>query len=446
MELLNIENTDIPIKFKEFWLFLKGSRLMRIAAWFNVFFLFGTSVFYLLSLFQVIKPGIFATDFRVFYSSVHLLQSDPLELYYNPSNQLPFRYLPFFAYLNWYLAFLPFEFAYLMNNFMMFFVNWINFFLIYYISLKFYKIDPSKRSFEYAMFILILNPLQVPNYILGQINLLFITFLLLSLLFLEYDQNFLHKKILGNGILSGFSLGFAITFKPLALLLIPFLLDISIEYKEKFHFHLHFNLRKTLNRLSGILIIIGINLLIFLKYPTLFIDFIRVNFMEILAYHQSTSLTRLIIQIAALNGVALTSFSLMLVISGLLFIVPYCIFLFRPKSLSQFSYFFTYAMLVVLIAYPDSWFLYILFFFVFFLPSILQMEQFYGEQQRKGIIIVKYLTKILQLYFAVGVVLHYIILGYDPLTPSILLLIYGLFLYLHITYLKNQSGRIKDST
>jgi hypothetical protein len=100
-------------------------------------------------------------------------------------------------------------------------------------------------------------------------------------------------------------------------------------------------------------------------------------------------------------------------------------------------------MLILLLAYPDSWFLYLLFYFAPMIPAILNIEAQIGSLYPKSIKMIKYLTKIMQLYFAVGVILHYLIFGFDPLTPVLLGILYGILLFL--LFSRNQKeARIKN--
>jgi len=302
-------------------------------------------------------------------------------------------------------------------------------YLIYEISSRFYHINLENSFFKTGFFIYILAPIQVPNYMLGQINILFLTFVLMSVYFFE-NSRFQLNNIRQNNLWGGLMIGFAITFKPIAILFVPFLIDLTINFhgSQKFQF----GWRITVQRFCGIGAILLPNLFVFWRYPNLFNDFITVNFQNTLDYHQSTSVTRLISEILFTFNITVPKSTLILVITSIFFLPVYYRYLSLPKSRTSFAASFDFAILIVLLAYPDSWFLYLIFHLALFLPAMGELENSFQKNQFQKIrTVTVYLTKWLEVYFFIGVICHYVLFGFDPITPILLLIIFITFFYLH---------------
>jgi hypothetical protein len=439
-------NHDVTL-FKElrhFVGFIKASKALRIATYIMGIYYFVITISFVIAVStHLLDTTIFSKDFRVFYTAVHILFQNPEQLYMSPEYELPFRYLPMFAYLFTFIQFFPFEIAYILHNLIMMAIYFINCFLVYELCVKFYKIDSQNKNLGLFMFYFIMAPLQVPNYILGQINSLFMCILLLALVFFENARLHVYK-FNHNDLWGGLMVGVAITFKPIAVLVLPFLLPITVNFHLKPFIYIDF--KTIFNRLLGTSLFLLPNLFILIAYSNLFTDFITINFAQILEFHQSTSLTRLILKLNTLwiisNSIP-TFTILMFIIAGILYIGPYIYYLTSPRSKPNLTFYFTYSMLILLLAYPDSWFLYLLFFFAFLIPPMLQMEQQFNMRFSNAMMALKQLVKYLQIYFFVGVILHYVILGFDPITPMMVLGIYILLMFLHRKFQKEE--KIEDS-
>lgn len=424
---------DIP----NFLQFLKQSKSLKTALIVNIGFYLGVTIAFLYYYFTgTLNSTIMTLDFRVFYTSIELLNTDPSALYTSPQYQLPFRYIPVFSYLFYILHLFPFEIAYILQNTISFGLYLFSTYLLYEISVRFYNVNPDNQFFKLSFFIYILAPIQVPNYILGQINIAFLTFVLLSIFFFEnsrqkYSQNRL------NNLWGGLMLGLAITFKPIAILFVPFLIDLTINLHGSQK--IQFGWRPTFERLLGIGIILFPNLFVFAKYTNLINDFFAANFQNTLDYHQSTSITRLIMEILSFHNISFDKFSILIFITLILFVPVYFLFLISPKSTISYVAYFDFAILIVLLAYPDSWFLYLIFHLALFIPTMAQIECTFIEHEfQKSRTLAGYLTKWLIVYFVFGVICHYVLFGFDPITPSLLLIIYVSFYHLQVEFFKKQ--------
>jgi hypothetical protein len=191
------------------------------------------------------------------------------------------------------------------------------------------------------------------NYFLGQINVIVLVFILTSFLLLL-------KGGRKNDFFGGLMLGFGILFKPTLILIIPFI--IPIDY-DKLHKKLTFQFKKMVMRLSGSFILIFLSGLFFLGYPQMLIDYIEVNLAGEYIYttgggleiNPSFSLTRIILILFEVIGLKVNGFLTMVVITFIILIPLYLLFIFSSKSSNRLMMGFFSGISVMLIVYFDSW-------------------------------------------------------------------------------------------
>ena len=295
------------------------------------------------------------SDFYVYYRVGEIYVNDPNNLY-NPAeygDTWPFRYFPLSA-----LLFVPYYLLGFNLGFIMF--NFINFILNILISVILYKViilvrgddheKEDKRIILYICFYLIGLP-QVFNYILGQINL-YVTLLILLSLFI-----FLKFKEIKFQLLASIILGISIIIKPTTIFMIPFLIVLNYSYEKK---SVSFDLKLSLLRLFGVLLPLSLNIVMFLIYPDLLNGFLVTNFTgsETVLLNHSFSITKIISNMLLYIGVSPNDLNVLPIFLSVLLILGclgYVIYLFRQFNANYLLYGYIFGILIMLLAYFDSW-------------------------------------------------------------------------------------------
>ncbi len=294
-------------------------------------------------------------DFLVYYTVGRVFVTDINELYNRVNYQWPFRYFPLSA-----VFFVPFYLLGFDLGFVVF--NVFNLILNILISLILYKLiilirgddheKDDKRVITYICVYLFSLP-QIFNYILGQINLYVVFLILISLfLYLKYENTKWQ-------FIAGLFLGISIIIKPITIFMIPFLILIKYDFKRK---KFTFNFLHTIARIGGVILPISLNLIMFLLYPALLDGFIDINFVgeDTIYVNHSFSLTKLIQnflffigipEVNLLNLQILIFLAVLMIIGGL----GYVIYIFRGQISDPLLYGYTLGILIMLIAYFDSW-------------------------------------------------------------------------------------------
>jgi hypothetical protein len=171
------------------------------------------------------------------------------------------------------------------------------------------------------------------------------------------------------------------------------------------------------------------NLVYFLLYPESFAGFIRVNFFENLDYHHSTSFTRLLIAIIPALQAQLLKYLIMISLGSIIFFKSYHRFVNTPDSSKQYVHHFSEIMFLVLLVYPDSWFLFLAIWYSVFGPSMLVLYNTESviQNSEKLLDILWSGANNLIAFFTIGVLLHYLVLGFDPTIPLWLISLYIIF-------------------
>jgi len=337
---LKLRVNRIMPRLKELW----AVKLFRFAIIIN-------SIYLIISIVMTIFSE--SADFEVYYNVGKIFLSNIGDLY-NPLNyppDLPFRYFPLSA-----LFFIPYSFLDL--KFAAIIFNLVNFFLNVLISIVIYKTlilfrdnhmseKDEERAIKYISLFLMGFP-QISNYVLGQINLYCCLFILLSLyVFLKYSS--LKWDFIGSIIL-----GISILIKPIAILMIPFLVAIRYDFVAK---KISFELKRSIVRVSGILLPLIINIIPFLLYPSLIQGFIALNLTSeyTVTLNFSISLTKNITNFCIFYGIPFNQeilFFGLLLFFGVSAIIA---IMFKENKQNAFIINYIFGILVMFITYFDTW-------------------------------------------------------------------------------------------
>ncbi|MFX1573895.1 MAG: glycosyltransferase 87 family protein [Promethearchaeota archaeon] len=312
-------------------------------------------IYFIISLILTLTIFRIKNDFLVYYTVGKIFVTDINDLYNRANYLWPFRYLPLSA-----VIFIPFYLLGFDLGFIVF--NIFNLVFNILISLILYKLiilirgdDHEKNEKRVITYICIyfLSLPQIFNYILGQINL-YIVFLILLSLFLYLK----HENIKWQFI-AGLILGITIIIKPITIFMTPFLILLKYDFKRK---KFIFNFLHTISRLGGVILPISLNLIIFLSHPSLLDGFIDINLVgeDTLYVNHSFSLTKIIQNLLFFIGIPETSLlnlqilifiAVLMIIGGLGFVI----YIFRGQISDPLIYGYTLGILIMLIAYFDSW-------------------------------------------------------------------------------------------
>jgi 4-amino-4-deoxy-L-arabinose transferase-like glycosyltransferase len=288
-------------------------------------------------------------DFLVYFEVGEVFVKDINNLY-NANYLWPFRYFPISAvfFVPFYL--LGFDIGFVVFNFMNLFLNILICILLYktifLIKGRDHEEEDNRVVLYLSLFLLSLPNLF--NYILGQINL-YVTFLVLLSLYI-----FLKHKGLKWELLASIILGLSINIKPITIFMIPFLVILSYNYNTR-KFEISFV--RSIVRLGGSITPIAVNLLIFIPYPQLFQGFLEINFTgsEPIILNHSFSLSKLIVNFCIFYDIPYNP--LLILISLLIFFggIGILIYIFRKKTENSLILGYVIAIVIMLLAYFDSW-------------------------------------------------------------------------------------------
>ena len=331
-------------RFKELWV----HKIFRYAMILH-------GIYFIISLILTLTIFRNQNDFLVYYTVGKVFVTDINDLYNRANYRWPFRYFPLSA-----VFFVPFYLLGFDLGFVIF--NVFNLILNILISLILYKLinliqgddheKDDKRVITYICIYLVSIP-QIFNYILGQINL-YITFLILTSLFL-----FLKFEKIKWQFIAGLILGISIIIKPITIFIVPFLILINYDFKRK---KINFDFLRTIVRMVGVLLPLSLNLIMFLLYPALLEGFIDINFVgeDTIYVNHSFSMTKLIQNFLFFIGIPEENLlklqlPIFLVVLGIVGGLGFLIYIFRRQILDNLVYGYTFGILIMLIAYFDSW-------------------------------------------------------------------------------------------
>ena len=331
-------------RFKELW----ERKIFRYAIILHGFY-FIISLILTLTIFRN------KNDFLVYYTVGKVFVTDINDLYNRVNYQWPFRYFPLSAvfFVPFYL--LGFDLGFVVFNIFNLIFNILISLILYQLIILIRGDDhekDDKRVITYICIYLFSLP-QIFNYILGQINLCVVFLILISLFLYVKHENIKWQFI------AGIILGISIIIKPITIFIVPFLILIKYDFKRK---KFTFNFLHTIVRIGGVILPISLNLIMFLLYPALLDGFIDINFVgeDTIYVNHSFSLTKLIqnflffIGIPEVNLLNLQIFiflAVLMIIGGLGFVI----YIFRGQVSNPLLYGYTLGILIMLIAYFDSW-------------------------------------------------------------------------------------------
>ncbi|MFX1477688.1 MAG: glycosyltransferase 87 family protein [Promethearchaeota archaeon] len=328
----------ITSRFKELWEY----KIFRIGFFTHLVY-FVSSIFLTLFFFKN------RADFQVYYAAAEVFLHNANNLY-TEGYIVPFRYFPIsvvffipFYIIGFNLGFIIFSFLNLVLNIL---VCIFIYKIIIFIKSEDNELDENKVIFYICIFLMGLP--NIYNYILGQVNLYVTLLILISLyLFIKY------KEIKWN-LLASFILGTSILFKPTAFIIVPFLIILKFDLKNK---KITFDFSRSIIRLIGVITPVLLNFIFFFIYPSLLKGFLDVNFTgeNPIAQSFSFSISQLILNFIYFYN--LTFYQVYIFIGVLLIIggLGFIIFIIRRFEKNSILYGYCLGILILLLVYFDSW-------------------------------------------------------------------------------------------
>jgi hypothetical protein len=390
---------------------------MKVGLAFNLIYFIAVLIgFFFFVLQGTLLDTVFSVDFRVFYEAGQMYVSSPADIYMVHPNELPFRYLPSFAMFVSLFVAAPMVSLYFVNITLMMFCNFGIVYFVYQVSLQ-KGVTIETKNFEMTLLIVFIAPQHIINLIFGQITQLAIIFTLYALYLLQYSERGSWK----NCLLVGVSIGLAITLKPFFLLFFPFLFPLTRTGRFQFSFPV----RQCTGALVGFLLTMVPNILYFIVYPAAFSELIQVNLFKELTGQHSTSLTKLIMAFVPFTETFILQIGIILVLGGFIFLRSYSQFVDTPSGKKDYLHHFTDMSFLILLVYPDSWFLFLAVWYAFMAPSMLVLYK--SKADDSDIDLLWSGSNNLLGFFAIGILLHYMLLGFDPIIPVWLVILYVLY-------------------
>ena len=397
--------------------YFRTSRLLKFGLAFNLIYFVGIIVGFVFSLLQGIHlDTFFMIDFRVFYEAGRKFLVSPEDIYLVSPNGLPFRYFPSFAMYMALFSNIPMISLYILNITTMMLCNFGIVFLVYQVSLQ-RGVTTITKNFEKTLLIVFISPPHIINIIFGQITQLAILLVMIALLLLQSSKPQSWKEF----ILIGLLIGLASTIKPFFLVFLPFLIPFTMTER----FHLSILLKQLAGVVVGFLITMIPNILYFITFPASFDEFIQVNLFEELTGQHSTSLTKLILAFIPLSESIILKLLIILIIGGFIFLKSYIRFVRTPFEKKNYLHHFTDMTFLILLVYPDSWFLFLAVWYAFIAPSMLELYNSRADDRNMDLLWSG--ANNLLGFFTIGILLHYLILGFDPIIPVWLVILYVLY-------------------
>lgn len=422
---------ELESSFKSFLNYLRGSRLLKFGLAFSLVYYIAIVILFLFFLSQgLVAETIFTMDFQVFYESGIVFRNSPGDIYTVAPNDLPFRYLPSFAAVMAIFSFIPLIPLYIINISFMIAINFGIVFLVFAISHQL-GVLTSTKNFEKTLAILFITPPHIINLVLGQISHLAIFIVLAALYLLQDNEHQSVRRFFWIGTL----IGIAAILKPFFIVLYSFLIPISLTDR----FSLSIPLRPVIGVSLGFLATMLPNLLYFIVYPNAINEFIQVNFSGGLPYQHSTSITQLIIDVLNLGDSSVIVLTIMLVIGVFIFLRSYIRFVRTPFSEKNYLHHFADMIFLFLLVYTDSWFLFLAVLYAFLAPSMLQIYSTCEANEREihQLDILWSGSNNILAFFSLGIVLDFFVLGFDPINPIWIAILYILYQREYCVNLRN---------
>lgn len=257
----------------------KIPKLIWLGIGLNVAYLVGTIIFY--GTVQTVEGQ--ANDFYTFYLAGRFALEDPARVYDVTAYDHPFRYLPLTAYLFAGFTLLPPFPAFVLTQVLSFGCFLAVGYLMYKIDREAHENPETYEAVGMPRFIALYLGYapHILNYFCGQSNAILVLLLVLGLYFYAREQ---------RGA-AGLCLGASILVKPVAVLVVPLLLDYGLLRAHPKRF-----LRDAVELLLGTGVVVVANLVLFVQVPGLLDGYVAINFSgsaQNIGTH-SSSLTRVV--------------------------------------------------------------------------------------------------------------------------------------------------------
>jgi len=397
--------------------YFRTSRLLKVGLAFNIIYFTGVIAGFVFLLLQgSYQDTVFAIDFRVFYEAGHEFLIAPEDIYLVNPNGLPFRYLPSFAMFMALLASAPMPSLYFFNIVLMMLCNVGIVYLVYQVSFQ-RGVTTTTKNFEKTLLFVFIAPQHIINIMFGQITQLAILFTLYVLFLLQSSR----QKSWKHFLLIGLLIGLATTLKPFFLLIFPFLFPLT----SKGRFEFSFPVKQCTGTLAGFLLSMVPNILYFNLYPAAFDQLIQVNLHEELVGQHSTSLTKLILALIPFPDPAILRYGIIIIVGGFIFLRSYILFVKTPLEKKNYLHHFADMTFLILLVYPDSWFLFLAVWYAFLAPSMLELYKSHDDNRTMDLLWSG--ANNLLAFFTIGILIHYLLLGFDPIIPIWLTILYVLY-------------------
>ncbi len=289
-------------------------------------------------------------DFIIFYNVGNIFINDIENLYNQTYYLWDFRYFPLSALFFIPFSLFDFQIAFVVFNIFNLFLNFLICILLFKIILLVRNEDherDDKRVIMYVCIYLMGLP-HILNYIYGQINLYITFFILLSLyIFLKFKD--FKWQFLGSLVL-----GISIIIKPTAFFLIPFLIILNIDLKNR---KVKFDFIKSLTRLIGVITPVLLNFILFFIYPSLWEGFLDTNFTgsNPIALNFSFSISKLITNFCYFYNIPFNQIFVLLGVIGILGGLGFIIFIIKRFEKDSIVYGYAFGIIIMLLVYFDSW-------------------------------------------------------------------------------------------
>ena len=330
----------IKSRFLELW---RTSQIFKYAIILHLFY-------FVLSLILVYTIFRSQNDFLIYWKAGGVFLENTPDLYNQENYIWDFRYFPLSAvfFIPFYV--LGFDLGFLFFQILNLILNALICIILYKIIIL-VKGESHEKDDKRVILYLSLYLMAIPhalNYILGQINLYITFFMLLSLLI------FLKKDGVIWELIGCFILGISIILKPTALFIIPFLLIIHFDLREK---KLKIDFSRSIVRLFGVVLPIALNFIPFFIYPQLFEGFIATNYTgsNPLTLNYSFSITKNIINFCYFFNLPYNQLYVLIIVIGIVAILGFLVFIVGNFEGNTLIYGFTFSLSIMLLGYFDSW-------------------------------------------------------------------------------------------
>ncbi|MFX1477687.1 MAG: glycosyltransferase family 87 protein [Promethearchaeota archaeon] len=326
-------------RIKELW----EQNIFRYALILHIFY-FTLSIILFFAFFEE------KNDFVIFYNVGNIFLNDIENLYNQTYYLWDFRYFPLSALFFIPFSFLDFHLAFVVFNIFNLFLNFLICELLYKIILLVRSEDHEKNDKRVILYVCIylMGLPHVLNYIYGQINSFITFFILLSLyIFLKFKG--FKWQFIGSLIL-----GISIIIKPTAFFLIPFLIILNIDFKNR---KVKFDIFNSLTRLIGVITPVLLNFIFFFIYPSLWSGFLNTNFTgsNPIALNFSFSISKLITNFCFFYNIPFNQIFVLLGVTSIVGGFGFIIFIIRKFENNSIIYGYVFGILIMLLTYFDSW-------------------------------------------------------------------------------------------